>query len=751
MYRVDEEVEDAEIVFHNGSELRLQSMPSTGVPDEETLFFCVGEQDYRQSRQYRDLDGIIGTAGLRVLWCGVGEDSRGQPVTRVRIFRKKQQLSLIEEISSLELPYSPYDFQPIGAVWGYFWHSGGLHNLSGFVLYDDDGKYVVVHQDEHTGDWVAEGAPTQPFSNLFENRINPSVLFAYREVAWPAKQFLPARDLLLSVVSEPMIIGLYLQWRSGTESSMALNSCDEIFFDGAPGSMIEHASFRRVWGSNKTRFFFGGEGIMGVYNSTPVEFPTGWEGISATNTARNGNDWGTVNGPMRVRHTRRPWVNTLLYKRFAAQGTSSDVSVRFGRIDSWNEQSDTLPGYATTELLFENLSSIGSGQAGHDLGAYDIMFEYGIAETTEEDNCLFANIQSFGRYQQESATFMPSHNTGYMEADTLLYMTVAPIVHGCRGISFYGLDMALLCGSPDQTSAYRMPNRLLNWGPSRDGDSNGDIDMVDRVHDVVKMLTGGHGGPDFLGALVDQENWTVLDEDQAVNASYSTHSGFTPFSPMDELNFIALMENATEDILLIVANDYPSDPDSYAGSLIWFPELESTFYNAPECWGGFESPYWSDAAESVTAEEISTVERVPVVDNAALGSIAVTSSATVNHRAQPDLAVSFSTMLPHTVSLIRIPRKTSDASSSSARTEQVFSLWRDSDGDVTMELSGYSGNCELVVYDVTGRIVSELFDGELLEEGAVFHLRADEFQRGMYFAVLMQDGEMINSEKLLMR
>jgi len=116
------------------------------------------------------------------------------------------------------------------------------------------------------------------------------------------------------------------------------------------------------------------------------------------------------------------------------------------------------------------------------------------------------------------------------------------------------------------------------------------------------------------------------------------------------------------------------------------------------------------------------------------------------------LAVNFYDMLPHTVSLIRIPRLTDDdASSSAARIDQVFSVWRDSDGDVTMELSGYSGNCELVVYDVTGRIVSELFEGELLDNGAVFHLRADEFQRGMYFAVLMQDGEMINSEKLLMR
>jgi len=116
------------------------------------------------------------------------------------------------------------------------------------------------------------------------------------------------------------------------------------------------------------------------------------------------------------------------------------------------------------------------------------------------------------------------------------------------------------------------------------------------------------------------------------------------------------------------------------------------------------------------------------------------------------LALDFCKMSPHSASLLRIPRITDDdASHTSALAEQVFSLWRDDDGDVTVELSGYSGNCKLVVYDVTGRVVSELFDGELLDEGAVFHLRADEFQRGMYFAVLMQDEVVLRSAKILIR
>jgi len=126
-------------------------------------------------------------------------------------------------------------------------------------------------------------------------------------------------------------------------------------------------------------------------------------------------------------------------------------------------------------------------------------------------------------------------------------------------------------------------------------------------------------------------------------------------------------------------------------------------------------------------------------------------STPASGRSEPDLALDFSGMLPHTVSLIRLPRITDDdASSSNAQIDQVFSARRDSEGDVTLELSGYSGNCELAVYDVTGRIVSELFDGELLNEDAVFNLRSDEYHRGMYFAVLLQDGEMVGSEKLLM-
>jgi hypothetical protein len=63
MYHPGEDVDDAQIVFHDGEDLTLANMPNTH-ETEQTLFYCVGEEDYVQSPQYDDLEGIIGTAGL---------------------------------------------------------------------------------------------------------------------------------------------------------------------------------------------------------------------------------------------------------------------------------------------------------------------------------------------------------------------------------------------------------------------------------------------------------------------------------------------------------------------------------------------------------------------------------------------------------------------------------------------------------------------------------------------------------------
>jgi hypothetical protein len=745
MYHPGADVDEAQIVFHDGTSLIVDNMPSTQVT-EQTLFFCIGEEDYAQSPQFAYTEGIIGTAGLRVLWCGEGLDTFSDPVIRVRVFAKDVD-EIIQE-ASLELSGDPEDFTPIGAVWGYFWdNDASPFRRSGFVLYDEDGQYVVVHQDETTGDWEADG---QPYTGLFDGMIDPSVLFAYRQTTWPAEHFTPARDLLLSVVSESEEEGFYLQWRASTGSGWSLDSPSDMYFDtDIESDQIDCASFRRVWDGNKTRFWFGGDGIDLHYNIHP--FSPGWEDerdatvVPPESIDTSNERWALLSLPMRSRHTRNPWVNALLYD---VDGSNTEFSVRSGEITVETEGSGA--SYASTYLLFNNLCSRGSGYAGHDLGAYDIEFEYGISETESGGDCLFANIQAFGRYQQENATFLPSHETGIYESDTLLYMTVAPIVHGCRGISFYALDMALMCGSPGDAT---MPNRLLNWGPSRDGEENGDRDMVRAVHDVVGMLTGEYGGPDFLDALINHDDWNVMDSSNAVNAYVDQNEDLVAYPLEDKLNFIALV-NSTHDILLIVSNDWHSEPAGSGAPLIWFPYLAGDLYNQAECWGGFG---YEPEAGAMHAPERTTVSIDPGTDRESdFSRLSSSSSALVTThpgpRSELPLVLDFSWMPPFTVSLISIAHNTeSDEERGMARIEEerILGATRSTDGEIRLQVSGYRGACELVVYDLTGRIVSELYDGVLSGGGMDFTIGAGELSKGLYFVTMMQDGEIAGIQRIL--
>jgi hypothetical protein len=754
MYRQDDDVDEAQVVFHNGTDLILTNMPNTQVT-EDTHFYCVGEQDYRVSSQFADREGILGTAGLRILWCGEGTN-HGNPVTRVRIFEKVGN-NIVQE-GSLELIYDTEDFTPVGAVWGYFWTDSWPLRRSGFVLYDLDGQYVVVHQDGTSGHWEAVGTQLgTPFTGLFNGKTNPSVLFAYRQTTWPADHFTPARDLLLSVVDEPMIEGFLLQWRAGTGSGWSLDHPSHMHFDAEVGSAdIEQASFTRVWDGNKTRFYFNGSNMNGVYNVVP--FDPGWEDVmndsSAGDIGDNASPWGLMNMPMRARHTRTPWVNTLLYYRNLEQGAPSTVSIRSSIIIDNNESNEDT-SFASIDLYFQNLCSEGADvqstyATSTDQGAFDLEFQYGIPETENGGDCLFANVQAFGRYQQENATFMPSHDTGGNEPDTLLYMTVAPIVHGCRGISFYALDMALLCGSPGQSY---MPDRLLNWAPSRDSDSNGDQDMIERVNDVVKMLTGGYGGPDFLDALVDHDNWTVLDDQEATNATWETYGDDHWESvEVEQLNFIALMNDNTEDIILIVSNDYPDLPCYYEGSAIWFEGLEWMYYEDPVCFGGFDD--WSKVRSPQSHQETIMDSDLRVLPtNGPITHGSESAVASVDREVDPALVVDFGGMLPYSVSLLFIEKKSAqDASDRSALTEEIPVLLasRDSNGDIEVHVSGYHGACELVVYDLTGRIVSELYNGELSGGGMNFTIGSGELSRGVYFATITQNGEMVGVQRILM-
>ncbi|MCD4707261.1 MAG: hypothetical protein K8S62_05940, partial [Candidatus Sabulitectum sp.] len=592
MYHAGEQIEQAEVIFHNGTSLTTVNPPNLN-ETASTVLFCVGEDNYSTSDLAANGNtGIIGRAEMRVLWCGDGM-SGAQFVRRVWILEKNSSGSgLTNTISSpIVLPGS---FTPTGAVWGYFWSDTFPHRQSGFVLYNDIGNYVVVYTQD--GDnWEVSSTV---HSGLFGTGNNPGAVIAYRETTWPVTSYSPAKDILCSLVNLQFTNSMFMHWSSGDGSTMEMGlDSDKFYVTEATAPEYNHLSFRHSWNMNKTRFFFGGDGVDTYYTTHLKHFPTdpdgsgGWGG--ETNPSLDpASSWGVVNNPMRARHTRRAFANALMNKL-----NDNIMSIRGGEMRGDN---DKLPGdveYASTDLYFNNLCRPGDDGLANGNGAFDLEFEWGINQT--DPNCLFANIQAFGKYPMTSASFPPSHNTGSMENDTLLYLTVAPIIHGCRGISFYALDMALQCGpasSGGTTPLFRAPSTLLNWGPSRDCEENADI--VSWVHDVVKMLTGKKGGPDFLNALVNHSDYTVLDESEAVNALL-TGTGYIPFPGDEFLNFIALQEDGGGDILLLIS--YDGDIDGYGAPLIVFPNEYACHYGSVECWGGWDPYQGPVTANNTTA------------------------------------------------------------------------------------------------------------------------------------------------------
>ncbi|OPX29885.1 MAG: hypothetical protein B1H09_05785 [Gemmatimonadaceae bacterium 4484_173] len=332
-----------------------------------------------------------------------------------------------------------------------------------------------------------------------------------------------------------------------------------------------------------------------------------------------------------------------------------------------------------------------------------------------------------------AASFPPSHNTGPAENDTLLYLSVAPIVHGCRGISFYALDMALQGGpasSGMSSPFFRAPNEFLNWGPSRDCEENADI--VSSVHDVVGMLTGKDGGPDFLNALVNHSDYDVLDATEAVNATYSG-GGYIPVPQEEYLNFIALQEDFGGEILLLVS--YDGDIDGCASPLIYFPNEYACDFGDVECWGGWDPTQIVCSTEQTTPTSalvgVEESTRVQKDDGSQLS--------------QPRLAVYLEGMPAHTVSLLRIPADSSNDSVSEEEAQAVLQVLRSAGSD-DLQLSGEFENCDLFLYDLSGRKVEEIEISEW--EGSEIHLNSSSYSAGMYFVVLSKGTDILQMEKI---
>lgn len=574
----------AQAVYHDGDRLVMDNMPGS-TSDAGTVLFCVGEDNYGTALPAEGGDrGIIGRGDLRVLW--YGEDGS------VSIFGPDRETGAgLRELAAME--YGA-DFSAAGGVWGCFWNSGGGSRIheSGFVLYDDSGNYITVHREEDLG-WRISDDAGAPFAGLFGNRTGPGAVTALRMVGW--RPYASASDVLVSILEEalPGQGRPLLQFISGGQGYRfeVPGPSTEVYLEGIPpgsASSYTRLTFRRR-SDGKVRFWAGGEGVETRFTSDFIDLPEVCSSRSAISTG--GSSWDPVT-TMRLRYTRGHWVNTILFK-------NDELSLRGGEMtDGWysgdrNESS--------LDLFFDNLSSPGAGHhtAGHSLGAFDLEFQYGVS-MTQVENCLFVNVQAFGRGIW--GRFSPS-------PDTLLYMTVSPVIHGCRGISFYALDLAMMAGPALPEGGgdlHRVPNLMLDWRPGIEGYESTDI--VGRVHEVASILTGSSGGPDYLSALVDHGAYTVLDNEYAMNGT-----------PDDGLNFLVLEENASGDILLMVSNDRGL---RLAGpSTIVFRKYRAEDYGQAVHRGG-----WDGFAPAVAEQS------------------------------DPPLELDFTSMPGHSISLVSIPR-----------------------------------------------------------------------------------------------
>jgi hypothetical protein len=731
MYHAGDQIEQAEVVIHNGSALTTVNPPNLN-ETASTMLFCVGEDNYRSSDLAANGNtGIIGSADMRILWCGDGV-SRAIPERRVWILEKNSSGNGLTNTISTPL-ILPDQFSPTGAIWGYFWNDEFPYRQSGFILYNNIGNYVVVHTEFQDNWEVSSSVET----GLFGNGINPGAVIAYRETTWPVTSYSPAKDILCALVDGGAVIHeMYMHWCSGDGETMQMsNEHEEIFLGFLNSSNFNHLSFGHCWHMNKTQFFFGGDGAVSSYYTQEFHHfptdPTGTNGWAAeTNPALYTSSWGVVNNPMRVRHTRRSWVYALMPKLVP---NSNLISIRDGEMREDNNKEETSSDFASTDLYFNNLCWPGDDGLGNENGAIDLEFEWGVSQTAET-NCLFANIQAFGKFPMLAASFPPSHNTGPTESDTLLYLTVAPIVHGCRGISFYALDMALQGGpasSGTSSQFFRTPNELLNWGPSRGCEENADI--VSSVHDIVGMLTGKDGGPDFLNALVNHSDYDVLDVTEAVNATYFG-GGYIPVPQEEYLNFIALQEDSGGEILLLVS--YDGDIDGWASPLIYFPNEYACDFGDVECWGGWDpTQIVCSTEQTIPASALVDIEERAGVPRDDGGS----------QLSQPRLAVYLEGMPAHTVSLLRIPADSSNDSVSEVETQAELQVLR-SAGRVYLQLSGEFENCDLSLFDLSGRKVEGL---EISEgEGSEIQLNSSSYSAGVYFVVLSKDTDILQMEKI---
>jgi hypothetical protein len=698
-WRKGESIDYARAVYWHSNAIVSKPFPSNSGYDSEV--FCVGELDYRSGwSSNQNCSGVIGSDEMRILW--VGSPQQIQPTDsqwRARIFGRDSSGDLYacptqEGLSNITLPEG---FYPDGAIWGYFWRQSGDYPFfrSGFILYTTEGQYVLIRTLPMASEsWQC----SQVYTDLWGEGMMVGPVTVTRDInnLQYFSRFVRTHDRFIAMVSPvtPSQGITKIVWSSiATQPPIPVES--EYISEETPAlpraENLTSLSIQNYGYGHKIKLYVNDDspnnhGVRTRYTEA-VAFPF----IEAVKFPIDySNDWRTL-CEIRSRHTR-----------FSESDVLTDKNPG---IYMWSGQTVTeIP-----EILFENMYSRPTSANSQELGALDIMLEYGVNQPATAE-CLFLTVQCHGRGSFFNGTFFPGD--GVMGYDELMYTMGAALVHGIRGFNLYGLDLALSGGPAFPTASYRFPPELLYWGASVDGPN--DIDMVTRTHEAVQTFTcvdeGNNSSFNLLGVLVNPA-YEVMDSTEAVNATISFSGGtVTPAPEEPYLNFLALKE-PDGDILVLLSTDGESWSTS---DCLMFPDisfLEYYDYGDPEVLLG---------------------DRVISMNGGWAGHM------------YPDGYYLYPEVMNCSFALVRIPASGIDhqGGNTSTLVEQSRSLTvnRNTGPSVLVEAQG----AEVQIFDLTGRVVDRIAPGECLELSSCVH------PAGVYFAVLSEEDTPLYIEKLVL-
>jgi hypothetical protein len=542
------------VIFHDGSDIVfLEDTLEMPANAWEITTVCVGEYNYPVHHPTDSLrrGSLISHGELRILVCYKSRQG-GQLVDRARVFAWDYSTEEFNDVTGDSLGLR-LDIEPVKAVWGVFWptdnywSSYNSDDQSGFILLDSSGNYQSIYEYIPQGINEPEWTVSDEFTNLFE--WDETSFIARQTKSFPC--FTAGMDYICHLTAG-VLNKAVLEFASdpGRNPNTALTVYESSPFDLPEPYDFSHindaASFRpmRFYDDALLVSFDYGIDESAVYRTTSqIDF-------------RGGDDISiSLNENIYL-------VDTLSSNDSPLLSTARVYNVR----QTYRVQlafNPDIPDYPCQfVLLNSDIPVENSSDFFADMHvAMDTMFVYGI-DSTSRSNCLMHNLRCEGRRQDGQVTFYPS-------SDTLLYLMTTSLVHGSRGIHMRALDFTMMCGNGGgsaQASTYRCPPLLLNWGP---GVETTNPDMIGRLHDVVRMLTGKNtSNPDFMFALID-DDYAVLNTNEVQNAVPGP-GGWQQDPDNHVLNFIVLEDSLSSDLLLLAVNDSNSDLD-YDQTYIYFP------------------------------------------------------------------------------------------------------------------------------------------------------------------------------------